>query len=1021
MGKGGGKKVFSIIGAVVAAQFGFFGGGMSWIQRAVYGASLFGTVWSATHKPSESQPTATFNVAKNEIGMDRMIPIVYGTRKWAGGLETWQSTNSSTTNITKDIILAEGEITEILGVCANMRPVGNQVIFAIENVSYSDASISLQNSYLNLSCNGSTTSIHLQAITDVSADLSNEINCSTLKLAQYIEKLGNGWRICFNSGADLGPSSFGNIANSNCYKSPIRLYISTETGSSYTQYLGSSTQEPPSNYLVTGSYKNTAWVRANLAATSTLSFANPNITCVIRGKKIYDTRKLTTDYSENPAMCLRDYMLNKRFGMGRWVTSSMLDEDSFKEVADYCDEEISYIDAYGVVVKEPRYTLNLILAESRKHVDNIQDFLAVFGGFLIFTGNKIAIRIEKQDTVSAVFDENNIKKDSVKFTYTNLTDCPNRYNISYYDSAQDWSSIKVQVNDTADQYKRGNIVAKDVTLQGCTSQGQALRLGKMYKAINRLNGAGLTFSTGTTAMHLQPGDVIKFSYRVVADALFRIISISEQKGEYQIQCQQYNDTIYDDKLGSEISIQNITISSNPFVSEIPEVKNVDTSQSYYIQKDGTSVSTITLTWNNPSYAYYYKTYVYYSVDNGDSYTIIGSTTKETISLLGALVGKTYIFRLVVENTAQRFSSGILTGNIVCTGKDNNPNDLEYLVVAQDLTYLRFGFNTPTDKDFNHVEIRYGGSSWSDSSYLGDVYSNGKELPNYGIDNGSVMFRAKTVDNGGNYSTNDKTYTLTLNGLNYYKNVILTRDDVQLQDGTLENLTFTNNGIVVKIDSLEYKDIDTYDNLPSQSYGGSYTSDPGFIRYTSPTIDIGKEGKTGINFIFDYGFYDEYPVYGSNPDRTYGDYPNDTYDKISVNVDTVVNIRFSNDNVTWTEWQPYLAGEYVFRYIQYRLYATYSSTTMRGYINSLKQYYDVPDITMKIPSINIPVDGITITYADYGSDFYQPPEEISVMFLDAVKSVSPVVTNKTATSFTIKLYDGDGNLVSNNVQIVAKGY
>ena len=47
-----------------------------------------------------------------------------------------------------------------------------------------------------------------------------------------------------------------------------------------------------------------------------------------------DTRTNNTAYSENPAMCLRDYLLNKRYGLGRWLTSDMIDEDSFKECAD---------------------------------------------------------------------------------------------------------------------------------------------------------------------------------------------------------------------------------------------------------------------------------------------------------------------------------------------------------------------------------------------------------------------------------------------------------------------------------------------------------------------------------------------------------------------------------------------------------------------------------------------------------------------------------------------------------------
>ena len=1018
MGKSTGKTLFSIAGAVLGGIYYSALGVGSSIAGSIYGASLMSTIWTATHTGRTSYQ---FDVSKNEIGMDKMIPIIYGTRKFAGGLESYQSCNSSASSMTKDTIICEGEVTEILGICANTRPIGTQVIFGVSNIAYSDATIKKANGYLTLYANGTTKSIKLQSTSDLSSDLSNENNCSTLKLEQYIEELGNGWRVSLSSGSDLSPSDIKDNSGGSCYKTTIRFSISAETSSSTTIYTGSSSQTPPTNYTTTGSYKNTAWLRNKLVATSTLSFANPNITCVVRGKKVYDTRTSTTIYSENPAMCLRDYLLNKRFGMGRWITSSNLDEDSFQEVADYCDEVITYSDAYGVTVSEPRYTLNLILAESRKHTENIQDFLAVFGGFLVIHGDTISLKIEKQDSTSYAFTENNIKKDSVKFSYTNLTDCPNRYNIVYYDPAQDWTGIKVQVNDTADQYTRGNIINKDVSLAGCTNQGQALRLGKLYRAINRLNGAYLDFSTGTMAMHLQPGDIISFTWRILDGALFRILSISESKGEYSLHCQQYNLSIYDDSLGATISVPNYTTSDNPFTANIPDCTDLSSSQDYYIQKDGTSVSTVTLTWTNPTYTYYYKTYAYYSLD-GTNYTSIGNTTAETISLSGAFVGSSYYFKLIVENTAQRYSTGTTIGPIVITGKDANPSDLTNFVVAQaNDYYFRFGFTTPTDLDYNHVEIRVGGTSWSSSTLLGSVVYSGAYLSDTEIADGTVSFRAKTVDNGGNYSTNESVYDVTVSGINSYKNIVLERDDVTLKDGTLTNMVFTKNNILVKTDSLEYDDLNTYDDLPSDTYGGGNETDPGYIKYLSPIIDTYKIGKTGINFVFDYGFYDEYPVYDSFADRTYGDYSSDTYDTMTVDTDISIMIRFSNDNSTWTDWQIYLAGDYTFRYIQYYLKATYSSTTMRGYINSLKQYYNVPDITFS-ETIDVSSSGSSIVFTDYDSsaDFYEVPEEIIITVIGST-SLSVSYTNLTATGVTIRLYDTSGNLTSGEVKLICKGY
>ena len=41
----------------------------------------------------------------------------------------------------------------------------------------------------------------------------------------------------------------------------------------------------------------------------------PNITAVIRGAKPFDPRSHVTAYTANAALCLRDYLYNRRFGL----------------------------------------------------------------------------------------------------------------------------------------------------------------------------------------------------------------------------------------------------------------------------------------------------------------------------------------------------------------------------------------------------------------------------------------------------------------------------------------------------------------------------------------------------------------------------------------------------------------------------------------------------------------------------------------------------------------------------------
>lgn len=62
----------------------------------------------------------------------------------------------------------------------------------------------------------------------------------------------------------------------------------------------------------------------------------PNISRVIRGKKLYDPRDGGTRWSSNAALVIRDYLTDAKLGAG--YKASAIDEDSFAAEANICDE-----------------------------------------------------------------------------------------------------------------------------------------------------------------------------------------------------------------------------------------------------------------------------------------------------------------------------------------------------------------------------------------------------------------------------------------------------------------------------------------------------------------------------------------------------------------------------------------------------------------------------------------------------------------------------------------------------------
>lgn len=107
-------------------------------------------------------------------------------------------------------------------------------------------------------------------------------------------------------------------------------------GCSYTAYLGTSAQTVDSRAggLVKG-LKNVAYLAITLQTSDDLK-GHATVTCIVRGRKVkvYNGSSWVEQYSNNPVWCLRDLLINKRYGWG--VNEAWIDDDSWYEVAQYC-------------------------------------------------------------------------------------------------------------------------------------------------------------------------------------------------------------------------------------------------------------------------------------------------------------------------------------------------------------------------------------------------------------------------------------------------------------------------------------------------------------------------------------------------------------------------------------------------------------------------------------------------------------------------------------------------------------
>ena len=119
----------------------------------------------------------------------------------------------------------------------------------------------------------------------------------------------------------------------------------------------------------------------------------PDFTAVIRGRKLYDPRDGSTIFSRNPALVWLDWLSNGRYGLG--VPISMIDLQSVKDVATWCDDHDFYFDG--------------VITDRKAFIDNFEDIMINFRAFTVYSEGIYYLRVFTDDVAVMTLDENDVR------------------------------------------------------------------------------------------------------------------------------------------------------------------------------------------------------------------------------------------------------------------------------------------------------------------------------------------------------------------------------------------------------------------------------------------------------------------------------------------------------------------------------------------------------------------------------------------------------------------------------------
>lgn len=212
-----------------------------------------------------------------------------------------------------------------------------------------------------------------------------------------------------------------------------------------------------------------------------------------------------TAYSNNPAWVFYDLLLHQRYGLGHILTGAQVDRYSLYRIGQYCDELVS--DGKGGM--EPRFTANLYLQSRADALKVLQDMAAIFRGMSYWgAGSVIATADTPSDPVYTFTNANVIDG---KFTYAG-TSRKSRLSVALvsWNDPADFYRSKVEYVEDREALARYGYQQTEVNALGCTSQGQANRLGRWALLTNKLETETVSFSVGLDAAgdFVRPGAVV---------------------------------------------------------------------------------------------------------------------------------------------------------------------------------------------------------------------------------------------------------------------------------------------------------------------------------------------------------------------------------------------------------------------------------------------------------------------------------------------------------------------------------
>jgi hypothetical protein len=386
-------------------------------------------------------------------------------------------------------------------------------------------------------------------------------------------------------------------------------------------------------------------------------------------------------------------------------------------------------------------------------------------------------------------------------------------------------------------------------------------------------------------------------------------------------------------------------------------------------------------------------------------------TAEQVVITGLDDGKIYDFRISYQRAtgSQLISAPLLLSGIVYEGASSQPSNVANFRVTASESVGLFQWTENPEIDISHYVLRFSsvtsGATWATSQVVADnVVGNRITLP---IQIGTYLIKA--IDILGNESA-DAT-TILSNDAGAFNNVVEllqqdpiwagTKDNTQVFDGKLYLSDVTQVGYYY-FDPEPFDLTEIYESTLSSSLVASGV-------FHNSVRDMGSiRDEDSIRGVDGTVIRSTTSIRGLTSVR--GVEPSDWSIRLEM--------RKSDDDITWTAWETFTVGKHIFRYVEFRLRLESFDPNINVQVVSADVLIDMPDRYETGEDVACPPSGLVVTY----SAAFKNNPSVNITLQDGAVDDRLEYVSKTSSGFTVKVYNATtAGYVTRSLDYNSAGY